>query len=249
MRAARARIGLAAMLVLAACSAEPTPSPRPACPTEPPTAVSAQATLQDATLATVTVSGAVEGQFAFELYGDQAPIATANFVALARCGFYDGIWFHRILAGFVIQAGDPGHEDPRRAVPGDGERRRRLRVRDRAAGGRARLRSVRGRDGEQHPDERQPVLRDPGRSVRPAGARCTRSSARSWTGRTSSTRSPRCPWRIARGSRSSSSRSNPSRFRADPSRFRQAIEARIGRKALCNVKETKPRKALSKRNR
>ena len=41
-------------------------------------------------------------------YGDEAPIATANFVALARCGFYDGIWFHRILAGFVIQAGDPG---------------------------------------------------------------------------------------------------------------------------------------------
>ena len=42
-----------------------------------------------------------------ELYGDQAPIATANFVALARCGFYDGIWFHRVLSGFIIQAGDP----------------------------------------------------------------------------------------------------------------------------------------------
>jgi cyclophilin family peptidyl-prolyl cis-trans isomerase len=110
-----ARVGLAAMLILAACSAEPTPSPRPACPTEPPTAVSAQATLEDATLATVTVGGAVEGQFAFELYGEQAPIATANFVALARCGFYDGIWFHRILAGFVVQAGDPGtktHDAP-----------------------------------------------------------------------------------------------------------------------------------------
>ena len=120
-RARRARIGLAAMLVLAACSAEPTPSPRPACPTEPPTAVSAQATLEDATLATVTVSGAVEGEFAFELYGDQAPIATANFVALARCGFYDGIWFHRILAGFVIQAGDPSTKTHDGAVPGDRE--------------------------------------------------------------------------------------------------------------------------------
>jgi cyclophilin family peptidyl-prolyl cis-trans isomerase len=109
MSARRARISLAASLVvvLAACGAEPTPTPRPACPTEPPTAVSAQATLQDAALATVAVSGAVEGEFAFELYGDDAPIATANFVALARCGFYDGIWFHRILAGFVIQAGDP----------------------------------------------------------------------------------------------------------------------------------------------
>jgi cyclophilin family peptidyl-prolyl cis-trans isomerase len=106
----RTRIGLATALVvvLAACGAEPTPSPRPACPTEPPTAISAQATLEDAALATVTVTGAVEGEFAFELYGDQAPIATANFVALARCGFYEGIWFHRILAGFVVQAGDPG---------------------------------------------------------------------------------------------------------------------------------------------
>jgi cyclophilin family peptidyl-prolyl cis-trans isomerase len=121
MRAARrARIGLAAMFVLAACSAEPTPSPRPACPTEPPTAVSAQATLEDATLATVTVSGAVSGEFAFELYGDQAPIATANFVALARCGFYDGIWFHRILAGFVIQAGDPDTKSHDAPFPGMG---------------------------------------------------------------------------------------------------------------------------------
>ena len=116
MRAVRrARIGLAAIVILSACSAEPTPSPRPACPTEAPTTVSAQAILEDATLATVTVGGAVDGEFAFELYGDQAPIAAANFVALARCGFYDGIWFHRILAGFVIQAGDPGtktHDGP-----------------------------------------------------------------------------------------------------------------------------------------
>ena len=122
MRARRVRIGLAAALVgvLAACGAEPTPSPQPACPTEPPTAISAQATLEDAALATVTVSGAVEGEFAFELYGDQAPIATANFVALARCGFYDGIWFHRIIAGFVIQAGDPGTRGQTGDFPGLG---------------------------------------------------------------------------------------------------------------------------------
>ena len=99
-------IGL--VLMLSACGSEPTPTPSVACPTEPPTSVSAQATLQDAEVATVTVSGAVEGEFAFDLYGDAAPIATANFVALARCGFYDGIKFHRVLSGFVVQAGDPG---------------------------------------------------------------------------------------------------------------------------------------------
>lgn len=95
------------LLALVACSSAATPTPAPDCPTEAPTSVSAQAALEDAALATVRVSGAVEGEFAFELYGDQAPIATANFVALARCGFYDGIKFHRVLSGFVIQAGDP----------------------------------------------------------------------------------------------------------------------------------------------
>ena len=106
MRASALLVGLA--LMVSACGSEPTPTPSVACPTEPPTSVSAQATLQDAAVATVTVSGAVDGEFAFDLYGDAAPIATANFVALARCGFYDGIKFHRVLSGFVIQAGDPG---------------------------------------------------------------------------------------------------------------------------------------------
>lgn len=98
---------------LAACSADPTPTPAPACPTEPPTSVSAQASLADAGAATVTVSGAVEGQFVIELLGDAAPISTANFVDLARCGFYDGLTFHRVLSGFVIQAGDPGTRENR----------------------------------------------------------------------------------------------------------------------------------------
>ena len=103
------RLGAAALIaVLAACSADPSPTPPPPCPTEAPTLASAQATLEEARLAIVTVSGAVQGEFAIELHADAAPLATANFVALARCGFYDGVWFHRILAGFVVQAGDPG---------------------------------------------------------------------------------------------------------------------------------------------
>lgn len=108
---------LAGVLLLAACSAEPTPTPAAACPTEAPTSTSAQASLRDAGLATVTIGGAVEGEFVIELYPDAAPIATASFVDLARCGFYDGIAFHRIIAGFVIQAGDPMTRDPN-ADPG-----------------------------------------------------------------------------------------------------------------------------------
>ncbi len=103
----RVLVGLACAFALAACGSDPTPTPAPPCPTEPPTSVSAQATLEGAELATMKVGGAVEGEIVMELYGDQAPIATANFVALARCGFYDGITFHRVISGFVIQAGDP----------------------------------------------------------------------------------------------------------------------------------------------
>ncbi|MDP9244197.1 MAG: peptidylprolyl isomerase [Chloroflexota bacterium] len=99
----RRPILLAALVALAAC-ASPTPTPKPACPTQGPTAVDAQATLADADRAVVDTN---KGSFTIELYGDQAPLATANFVALARCGFYDGISFHRIIAGFVAQAGDP----------------------------------------------------------------------------------------------------------------------------------------------
>ena len=99
--------GVMVVLGLGACAAEPTPTPKPACPTAAPTSVEAQSILQDAATATVTVSGGASGAFEIELFGDAAPIATANFVALARCGYYDGVTFHRVLAGFVIQAGDP----------------------------------------------------------------------------------------------------------------------------------------------
>lgn len=103
-RAAPASAVLALSLILAACAADPTPSPKPPCPEAPPTDTSAQATLTDAEQAAVVTN---KGTFTIELYPDAAPLAAANFVALARCGFYDGISFHRILAGFVIQAGDP----------------------------------------------------------------------------------------------------------------------------------------------
>ena len=47
------------------------------------------------------------GTIAVELDGDTAPITTENFMKLAKEGFYDGLTFHRIIADFMIQGGDP----------------------------------------------------------------------------------------------------------------------------------------------
>lgn len=47
------------------------------------------------------------GEIKLELDGDTAPITVKNFVELAKSGFYNGLTFHRIISGFMIQGGDP----------------------------------------------------------------------------------------------------------------------------------------------
>ena len=47
------------------------------------------------------------GVIKVELNADEAPITVTNFVKLAKEGFYDGLTFHRIIDGFMIQGGDP----------------------------------------------------------------------------------------------------------------------------------------------
>ena len=47
------------------------------------------------------------GTISLELDADTAPISVTNFIDLAEDGFYDGLTFHRIISGFMIQGGDP----------------------------------------------------------------------------------------------------------------------------------------------
>lgn len=47
------------------------------------------------------------GNFEIELFEDKAPKTTKNFIDLAEKGFYDGLIFHRVIDGFMIQGGDP----------------------------------------------------------------------------------------------------------------------------------------------
>lgn len=57
-----------------------------------------------------------------ELYPEIAPNTVANFVTLAKAGFYDGLIFHRVISGFMIQGGDPtgtGMGGPGYAIKGE----------------------------------------------------------------------------------------------------------------------------------
>ena len=48
-----------------------------------------------------------KGTIKFVLYTEEAPITTSNFIELANRNFYEGLKFHRVEPGFVIQGGDP----------------------------------------------------------------------------------------------------------------------------------------------
>jgi cyclophilin family peptidyl-prolyl cis-trans isomerase len=60
------------------------------------------------------------GQFRIELFEDRAPRTTKNFLDLVRKNFFDGLSFHRVIAGFMIQTGDPtgtGRGGPGYTIP------------------------------------------------------------------------------------------------------------------------------------
>lgn len=57
-----------------------------------------------------------------ELYPEKAPNTVNNFIALSNAGFYDGLIFHRVIKGFMIQGGDPlgnGTGDSKVKIPGE----------------------------------------------------------------------------------------------------------------------------------
>lgn len=54
----------------------------------------------------ITMDGDL-GEIVLELYPSVAPVTVENFVKLVSEGFYDGLTFHRIISGFMIQGGDP----------------------------------------------------------------------------------------------------------------------------------------------
>lgn len=94
-------IGIAAILAACAGSAPATTTQGPAgsCPTSQPEPLAPGETR------TVTIQ-TEKGSIVIKVVGALSPIAAGNFAALASCGFYDGVVFHRVVPDFVIQGGD-----------------------------------------------------------------------------------------------------------------------------------------------
>jgi cyclophilin family peptidyl-prolyl cis-trans isomerase len=99
--------GVMAAALLVACSTSATQQPTAAagaggpagCPTSAPAKAAAGST------ATATIQ-TPKGTIVIKLEADLGPQAVGNFIALAKCGYFDGVVFHRLVPGFVIQGGD-----------------------------------------------------------------------------------------------------------------------------------------------
>lgn len=106
-------IGIVAVILVAAVALflilggkdEPAQNTNPTTVTE--SAPSAANEIEAKATHNVTIEIENYGTIMAELYGEVAPITVENFVELANEGFYDGLTFHRIIDGFMIQGGDP----------------------------------------------------------------------------------------------------------------------------------------------
>lgn len=70
----------------------------------------------------VTFTMADGGVIKAELYPEIAPVSVNNFISLIQKNFYDGVIFHRVIKGFMIQGGDPngtGTGGPGYSIPGE----------------------------------------------------------------------------------------------------------------------------------
>jgi cyclophilin family peptidyl-prolyl cis-trans isomerase len=61
-----------------------------------------------------------QGSFTAEIFLDKMPVTAQNFIDLANDGFYNGLHFHRVIKGFMIQFGCPHSKDPQSPMAGTG---------------------------------------------------------------------------------------------------------------------------------
>ena len=98
-------VAVVALFLILGGKDEPAQNTNPTTVTE--SAPSAANEIEAKATHNVTIEIENYGTITAELYGEVAPITVENFVKLAGEGFYDGLTFHRISDGFMIQGGDP----------------------------------------------------------------------------------------------------------------------------------------------
>ena len=89
---------IAVLLLGTACTPKSTPTAQPAAPATAPVAA-----ITDIRIVLKTNKGDIQGT----LFATKTPMTVANFLNLAKSGFYDGLTFHRVIPNFMIQGGDP----------------------------------------------------------------------------------------------------------------------------------------------
>ncbi|OUS69269.1 peptidylprolyl isomerase [Paenibacillus sp. MY03] len=102
-------------------TASPSPSPSPS-PTEAPAEEEGPELLGPEKHPEVTIELSNDKLIKIELYPEVAPNTVNNFISLVQSGFYDGLIFHRVIPGFMIQGGDPdgnGTGGPGYSIPGE----------------------------------------------------------------------------------------------------------------------------------
>jgi len=99
---------LFAAALLVGCSAQKAATSIPADNTNAnlPAATNLNSSTNSATMPIVKIQ-TNKGDITLELYINDAPKAVTNFISLASKGYYDGVIFHRVIPGFMIQGGDP----------------------------------------------------------------------------------------------------------------------------------------------
>lgn len=101
-RAVLLGLTLTATILTGACASSPPPAPPPPQPTAP--AASPEPASAKRLVATLETT---KGQIRFELLPQDAPKTCENFRLLAERKYYNGLTFHRVIKGFMIQTGDP----------------------------------------------------------------------------------------------------------------------------------------------
>ena len=98
---------IASMIMMAGCGSNDSDAGEQAAEQEQAVEEAAEEKAEPIGIHHAEIEIADYGTIKLELDGDTAPVTVQNFMDLANSGFYDGLTFHRIMDGFMIQGGDP----------------------------------------------------------------------------------------------------------------------------------------------